>query len=161
ELQVILKDFEFVRDQMHSRMATISGLVTTNAQFLLAAIGLVLAHQALINVSAFPVLLIMPPLFLVFALLLMREDLLMLQHDKYFHNQIRKQLVTILGVDNTSLLTFISSMRGLKMGNVVCRLMSGCRYTFSFVGAVGVLIAYLPLHKNAFSLWAPWEQFVY
>lgn len=142
EIEVDLREMDIIFAQMHVRMNTIAQI--TNFSITLAG-GLVAAFASIVAAGKeIPIqwFLIIPFPFFVFAFLLLREDMLMAAHDRYFY-QLRGNILSKLGQSNAApSLRFLSSSKQQKIGSWFT-ILSGLRYCPPVIMVVSLLIWFL------------------
>jgi len=150
-LTVLLQDFAFVYNQMHTRMQINGRFIATSATFFVTTLILATGYAAKLIAGQYVwLLLCVPPMFWVVAILIAREDFLMLRHDHYLMTVLRPEILRILGdnPDSSHLLTFLRHMGDVKLSLYlfpISAVASGLRYAFALLGAAAALLAYLYL----------------
>jgi uncharacterized protein (DUF433 family) len=130
-----LAEMQIVFDQMHARMNMVSQLMSFSVALVAAVIGAAAASDQL-RQSDWAFLLFALP-FLLFASLILREDYLMVAHDRYWYElRHRLHVATHSSADALSFLPFIKRW---KFGNWFT-IASGLRYGASIVAAAACVI---------------------
>ena len=134
-LNIHLAELKFVHDQMHVRMTVVSRLIALSVTFftfMLSSIILKFNDIFFSNYEWLLLLVIFP--FFVIAMLIAREDFLMLNHDKYFFIHLRPAILKASGVyQDSNILMFLNGMAGCKIG-AITSFASLLRYGFPLFG---------------------------
>lgn len=135
-LSVHLAELKFVHEQMHARMAVVSRLITLSATFYVALLmPVIFKFDAIFNSNYFWVFLLATIPFFVLAMLIAREDFLMLSHDLYLFKQLRPAILKLSGEDEktSETLTFLGKISKYKVGPITMAA-SIFRYAFPLIG---------------------------
>ena len=142
-LGIDLKEVELVFAQCHVRMQNISNLTMASV----ALAGAVLAGiEVLGEMLGIRIFLFIPLPFYLFALLTLREDMLMAVSDAYYY-KLRSQILAREGLPKSS--SYLNWLQYSTQGKVdgFARLLSGLRYGVP-IGGVFVSLCWFWLHTE-------------
>ena len=126
-IDIELKEIDLIFAQGHVRMtiiAQVTNFSVTLAGALAAALATLVGTGPTIPIVWF---LVFPLPFFMFSFLVLREDMLMAEHDRYYY-QLRKRLLKRLDLyENDVMLRFLPEIKSTKIGRWVT-LLSGLRY---------------------------------
>lgn len=146
-LAVHLAEMKFVNDQMHVRMSTVARLVSVSAAFFIAmfiTFGAKVDDIMKASGPSYELLAFAPVPFLLLGLLIAREQLLIVSHDKYFLHNLRPSILSCAihddpkYLDNKQDLGFLWSMSSFKLRGLSA-IVSTTTYLFPFLGILSVL----------------------
>ncbi len=143
-LNTRLNEMQFVFAQMHVRMQANQQYIAQGLLLFTVIVGFLVVHWSAMKANDFswPLLLIPIP-FGILGLLQLREDILLVSHDRSFM-EIRASILKLLDLPLTStMLGFLNSMYPFKSKGFVFSFLSLSRYFFSLLGVAGSLVCFV------------------
>ena len=142
-LSVHLTEMQFLYEQMHARMAVVSQMITLSMAFYVATLPAFISYkQSIIEHKYYWIYILALFPFFIIAMLIAREDNLMLSHDEYYIKRLRPAILELVGEDanRSKVLTFLGQMNDYKVG-AVASFASVFRYAFPLIGIFSIGVA--------------------
>ncbi len=132
----------FVQNQMHVRMGVVGRLISISVSFYMATLATIVLYLEKIVVNEYFWILVfaLVPFFII-AMLIAREDNLMLSHDEYLYKVLRPAILKEIDEDpdTSKTMTFLNRINDYKVGGITS-LSSVFRYTFPVLGMLSISI---------------------